>query len=111
MTAKTEKLTPTLDTVPAWLQKHRTDLDALDNQIVDLLCVRHGIVRQVGEAKAIAGMAAILPDRLQDVMDKTTGRAAEKGGDAGLVKRIYEEILRTACAMEEDIINGRGEPE
>lgn len=90
--------------IPEWLRVYRSRLDDLDAEIVALLCQRHDIIREVGQAKAEADMAAVLPDRVTEVIENAARLAAETGGDAALIRRIYTDIVQTSCALEEDII-------
>ncbi len=94
----------TLDNAPDWLNDYRAQIDALDDRIVALLTERHAIIRAVAKQKMAAGIPAILPDRVAHVIDRNAKQAAESGGDAALVRRLYTDIVATSCTLEEDIM-------
>lgn len=85
------------------LKPYRARIDALDDRIVDLLVERIGIIREVGVLKAEKGIPATLPDRVDQVRERNAARAASKGLDADLVRRLYTEIIDYSCALEETI--------
>jgi chorismate mutase len=81
------------------LKPYRARIDALDDQIVDLLIERIGIIREVGMLKAREGIPAILPDRVAEVRE----RAAAGGLDPDLVRAIYTLLIDFSCRTEEEI--------
>ncbi|MES2728656.1 MAG: chorismate mutase [Pseudomonadota bacterium] len=101
---KPENNCVTLATAPAWLQDYRAQIDALDDQIVALLHKRHGVIRAVAARKKEAGIPAILPDRVAQVIDRNAENAANIGMDDGLVRRLYTDIVATSCALEQALI-------
>lgn len=85
------------------LKPFRDRLDKLDRQIVDLLVERGQIIREVGHLKIKHGIPAVLQDRIDEVRNNATLRAAEKGGDADLIYALYTKIIEYSCGLEEDI--------
>ena len=75
------------------LAEQRRQIDAVDQQIVELLNRRASIVHRVGEIKKEAGLPVSAPGRERQVLD----RAAENGKAGPLppavLRRIYETIL------------------
>ncbi len=85
------------------LKPYRARIDALDDEIVDLLVTRVGIIREVGVLKAREGIPATLPDRVVAVRERAAARAAAAGLDPELVRRLYTILIDYSCALEEDI--------
>jgi isochorismate pyruvate lyase len=101
MTSKSPgKLSP--DEEKALLAPYRTRIDALDAQIVALLGQRFDVIREVAVLKAEHGIAPILPDRIEEVVQHARAKAERAGVDPKLVEQIYRIIIDTACREEED---------
>lgn len=86
------------------LKPYRARIDALDDQIVDLLVQRIGIVDEVVQVKVAQDIPAVLPDRVAEVIERTSRRAAEKGLDAGMVRDLYTQIVAYCCDRESEKI-------
>lgn len=86
------------------LKPYRRRIDAIDDQIVDLLARRLGIIDEVAELKAARDIPAVLEDRVNEVLDRTAARAAEKGVDPELVRRLYAVLIAWCCEREEAFI-------
>jgi chorismate mutase len=85
------------------LKPYRARIDALDDQIVDLLVERIGIIREVGHLKAEKGIEPILQDRVDEVRERAAARAEAKGLDAALVRELYARLIAFSCDLEESI--------
>lgn len=85
------------------LKPYRARIDALDDQIVDLLMQRIGVIVEVGHLKAREGIPSVLPDRVEQVRERAAARAAEKGLDPDLVRTLYTILIDYSCALEEEI--------
>lgn len=88
------------------LKPYRARIDALDDKIVDLLVERTKIIREVGVLKAREGIPAILQDRVDEVRERAAARAAERGMDADLVRKLYAILIDYSCTLEENIKQG-----
>ncbi len=86
------------------LKPYRARIDALDDQIVDLLAARLDIIREVGALKAEKNIPPVLQDRVDEVIDRTVARGEGKGVDAGLLKKLYADLIRYCCDLEAEII-------
>ena len=85
------------------MKPFRARIDALDDQIIDLLIVRTNIIREVGHFKFENNIPAVLPDRVTEVRERAAERAAAKGLDRELVRRLYQTIIDYSCDLEETI--------
>lgn len=72
----------------------REQIDSLDQQIVQLIQERAGVVEKVGKIKREAHLPVIVPDREQQVIEKAQELA--KGGPlpAAAVGRIYQKLVQ-----------------
>ena len=94
------KLSP--DEEKALLTPYRARIDVLDAQIVALLGQRFDVIREVAVLKAEHGIAPILPDRIEEVVQHARAKAEKAGVDPKLVEQIYRIIIDTACREEEE---------
>lgn len=85
------------------MKPFRARIDEIDDQIIDLLVVRTGIIREVGHFKFQNNIPAVLPDRVIEVRERAAARAALKGLDSDLVRQLYMIIIGYSCDLEEDI--------
>lgn len=85
------------------LKDFRDDIDALDDQIVDLLVERFKIVKAVGALKARESIAVVQSERAEAVKQRVFKRAAEKGLDGRLLRAIYTLVIDHAHTLEHTI--------
>lgn len=91
------------------LKPYRARIDSLDDQIVDLLIDRVTIIREVADLKFREGIPAVLPERVEEVRERAAARAAAKGLDPDLMRRIYTALIGYSCALEDEIISARAD--
>jgi len=84
------------------LKSQRAAIDALDDQIVDLLVERFGIVHEVARIKARDGIAVVQSTRAEDVKARVAIRAQNAGLDGKLLRDIYTLIIDHAHVVEHD---------
>lgn len=86
------------------MKPYRQRIDELDNRIVDMLVERAGIIREVGHLKCEKGIPAVIQSRVDEVRERNAERAAAKGLDADLVRKIYAMLIDYSCNLEEEIM-------
>lgn len=86
------------------LHNYRAEIDRLDQDLVRFLNDRFAIIRQVAEVKAAHGIPAVLPGRVQAVLDHAESRARELGPDSQNIKEIYSNIIKLSCDLEESLL-------
>ena len=94
------KLTP--DEEKTLLAPYRARIDVLDAQIVALLGQRFDVIREVAALKAENGIQPILPERIEEVVQRARAKAEKAGVAPKLVEQIYRIIIDTACKEEEE---------
>lgn len=82
------------------LAQFRSRIDAIDDQIVDLLSRRGSIVREVGRMKKRLGLPVAAPGREKQVLDRVGLRATRGPLPPELVQKIYKAIIAEMSAWE-----------
>jgi 4-amino-4-deoxychorismate mutase len=90
------------------LAPYRKRIDALDQQIIDLLHARFQIIEEVARVKAREGIDSVLPDRIEEVLDRTEAYAVARHMDGGFVRMLYRKLIERSCEMEEQIMQTTG---
>ena len=83
------------------LPEFRKEIDAIDDQIVDLLSSRFAIAGEVADYKSKSGIAVRLEDRIAEVLERNAKRATRNGAEAEAIRAIYKTIIDVTCAFEE----------
>lgn len=83
------------------LKPYRARIDVLDDQIVDLLVQRFSVIREVAVVKEQHGIAAVLEDRVRQVIDGAALRVGSDREVADLVREVYTLLVTVSCDMEE----------
>lgn len=86
------------------LKPYRNRIDALDDQIIDLLAERMSIIDEVAKVKCARDIPAVLEDRVEEVISRCASRAEEKGLDPELARRLYAVLVAWCCSVEEEYI-------
>ena len=77
------------------LKKYRSDIDQIDQKLLELLSLRADLAQKIGREKARANMPVVNPDREKEILDRMVdlnpGPLAERD-----VIDIYKQII-AAC--------------
>tara|TARA_R110001592_G_scaffold297689_7_gene568253 strand:+ start:4059 stop:5186 length:1128 start_codon:yes stop_codon:yes gene_type:complete len=84
------------------LSKLRDQIDAVDQQIIDLLAERLRLVGEVGEVKTKHGLPIYVPEREAEMLAKRREEAEKKGVPANLIEDILRRTMRESYASEND---------
>jgi chorismate mutase len=90
-----------MDELKVW----RRRIDAIDDQIVDLLAQRFGICREVAAFKHRHEIAVRQPDRIKEVCTRCTTRAEARGVSGEFIARLYDLLIEETCRTEEGLID------
>jgi chorismate mutase len=88
------------------LQDYRNRIDALDDQILDLLQERFEIVGKVGHYKAQNALDVVQTGRVQEVLDRVEALARARGLDPALITLMYRAMIDHAHVIEGQIRQG-----
>lgn len=84
------------------LLKHlRGEIDAIDDRLVDLLTTRLGVVERVIAIKTDAGIPALLPDRVEEVVARVRSRAQDTGLPPDLSEKLWRTLIQWTIDYED----------
>jgi chorismate mutase-like protein len=83
------------------LAYYRAEIDSIDDQIIDLLAARLKIIHAVAGFKKRNAIPAILPDRVEEVINRNAARGESLGLDPQFIRALYAHIIDHACAVEQ----------
>jgi chorismate mutase/prephenate dehydrogenase len=84
------------------LTKLRDQIDAVDQQIIDLLAERLRLVGEVGEVKTKHGLPIYVPEREASMLAKRREEAVSKGVPGNLIEDILRRVMRESYASENE---------
>ena len=90
------------------LQELRQDIDAIDRALVGLLAKRLKIVDQVIAVKRENGIASVVPERIEAVVDHVRAFAADHGIPQHMVENLWRCLIAETIAYEEAALTGAG---
>ncbi|WP_022941393.1 bifunctional chorismate mutase/prephenate dehydrogenase [Psychromonas hadalis] len=80
----------------------RDKIDAVDQQLIDLLAQRLKLVGEVGEIKTEHGLPIYVPEREASMLAKRRAEAETKGVPADLIEDILRRTMRESYASENE---------
>ena len=92
----------------ASLDDLRTEIDAIDRAVVDLLARRLKVCTEVAEIKSQTGATVIQPARVRAVLATRRQWAIDKGVDADFAEQIFRTLLAETHRIE--VAESRTEP-
>lgn len=84
------------------LAPFRAEIDIIDAQMVELLARRFEVVKHVIAVKQAEGLAALLPERVEDVIDKVSARAETQGVPPELVEKLWRVLIEWVIEYENE---------
>lgn len=81
------------------LERLRAELDAVDDELLDVLNRRARIVEQVAEYKHAAGVPFYRPDRERRIIERLTARNTGPFPNAG-IRPVIQEIISACLSLE-----------
>jgi chorismate mutase len=86
-----------------FLSGYRDRIDALDEQIIELLEKRVGIIREVAQIKAEHDIPSVIQMRVDEVRERAASMAADRDIDPDVIREIYARLIRYSCDLEDEI--------
>ena len=78
----------------------RKEIDIIDDDIIALLARRFALMPEVIAYKRAHSLPAIIPERVEEVLQRNIKAAKLHGLDENLTQQIYSLIINTYCKME-----------
>ena len=94
----------------ALFKTQREKINSLNDQIITLLAERQQVCLEVGRIKAKHNIAVMQPERVQTVLDRCVKSAEPLGLRPYFVRRLFQQIIAEACALEEQFCGQSGTP-
>ncbi|MGP3953560.1 chorismate mutase [Streptomyces sp. 7N604] len=96
-------MNPTPDTV---LRPYRERLEALDQQLAELVAARLAICCEVAEVKRANGIPMMQPQRVHTVREAYAARGGRLNLSADFMRSLATLLIDEACRLEDEIIDG-----
>ena len=88
------------------LEALRKEINAKDDQLLEILSERMQIVDNIGKAKKEGNVAVLQHARWQEILSKVTEKGQVNGLSDLFIERIFKAIHQESIAHQEKIING-----
>jgi chorismate mutase len=83
----------------------RKEINAKDDQLLEILSERMQIVENIGKAKKESNVAVLQNARWQEILEKVTEKGQGQGLSDLFIERIFKAIHQESIAHQEKIIN------
>ncbi|MGD9784871.1 MAG: chorismate mutase [Hyphomicrobiaceae bacterium] len=80
----------------------RAEIDSIDNALVDLIAERFGYVDRAWQIKQHGPEGAVVPWRIQQVVDRVRQRAEAQGVSPALVEALWRQMIGWFIQYEEE---------
>lgn len=87
------------------LAELRSQIDILDNQLLELLSKRMRISREIGQYKKEHSMPVLQATRYDEILSKRISQAMELGMDGEFMKLVLQAIHEESVRQQIEIIN------
>ena len=83
----------------------RHQIDALDDQVMDLLSKRMRVCREIGTYKKEHNMTVVQPNRYNEIQEKRGAQGVLCGMDSEFINKVFELIHEESVRQQVEIIN------
>jgi len=80
----------------------RSEIDRIDRELVDLIAERFGYVDRAWQLKLNSREGAVVPWRIQEVIDKVREQANDKGVSPDLCEALWRQMIGWFIQYEEE---------
>lgn len=87
----------------------RAEIDRIDSELVDLIAERFGYVDRAWQLKLKSSESAVVPWRIQQVIDKVRAQANEKGVSPDLCEALWRQMIGWFIQYEEENLRRKTE--
>lgn len=89
------------------LESLRTQLDRIDDEVLDAIRRRLDCCVRIGHLKRDSGIAMMQPGRIQYVQNRLAKYATDSGLSEPFLQNVYSLIINEACRLETVVIDGK----
>lgn len=89
------------------LMKFREEIDAVDAELFALIQKRFEIVDRVIDVKNGAGIPAMLPDRIEQVIQNVLLHAKETNVPKETIEKLWRILIAETIAYEEKVLSSK----
>lgn len=82
----------------------RTQIDALDGALIDMLVDRAGYIDRAITLKQNENLPARINDRVDEVLQNVRAKADASGFDADLAETLWRHLIEWSIAREEKVL-------
>ncbi len=82
------------------LQEFRARIDSLDENILDILALRMGVVDQIGDQKRRGNITILQQQRWEEILDKTSKGATARNLDQAFVEELFKLIHMASISRQ-----------
>lgn len=82
----------------------RTQIDALDGALIDMLVDRAGYIDRAITLKQNENLPARINDRVDEVLQNVRAKADAGGFDADLAETLWRHLIEWSIAREEQVL-------
>ena len=86
------------------LMKFREEIDAVDAELFALIQKRFAIVDRVIDVKQAASIPAMLPDRIEQVVQNVLRRSKETKVPPQAIEKLWRVLIAETIAYEEKVL-------
>ena len=87
----------------------RDEIDRIDRELVDLIAERFGYVDRAWQLKINSAEGAVVPWRIQQVIDKVRAQAIETGVSPDLCEALWRQMIGWFIQYEEESLRKQSE--
>ena len=80
----------------------RAEIDRIDRALVDLIAERFSYVDRAWQLKQLSGDGAVVPWRIQQVIDRMVARAEERKVSPALIEALWRQMIGWFLQYEEE---------
>lgn len=82
------------------LDRCRTEIDAIDDALIDLLSTRFRVVDRVIAIKTREQLPAVIPSRVEEVVNRVRARASAKSVPTDLAEALWRQLIAGTVTYE-----------
>jgi chorismate mutase len=83
----------------------RSEIDQIDDKLIDILNERMNVVAKIGAVKKDKNVAVLQKERFQEILEKIVKKSDRTGLNNDFIVNIYKQIHQESIRIQEHIIN------